>query len=75
MNVLFFTIDNVTSFRTRSIYMDLVNKFIREGHYVTVISVCEKRDQRPDIVRRIETDGGEVLKVFSPNVTISYILS
>ena len=69
MNVLFFTIDNVTSFRTRSIYMDLVNKFIREGHYVTVISVCEKRDQRPDIVRRIETDGGEVLKVFSPNVT------
>ncbi len=69
MNVLFLTIDNVTSFETRSIYMDLVNKFRREGHYITVISVCEKRDQRPGMPRYFEAESGEVIKVFSPNVT------
>lgn len=69
MNVLFITIDNVASFNNRSIYIDLVNKFRREGHYVTVISVCEKRDQKPDMPKRFEADGGEVIKVFSPNVT------
>ena len=69
MNVLFFTIDNVTSFKTRSIYMDLINKFRREGHYVTVVSVCEKRDQKSDTPRRFELEDGEIVKVFSPNVT------
>lgn len=69
MNVLFFTIDNVISFQTRSIYMDLVNKFINEGHYVTVISVCEKRNHDSDLPRRITAEGGEIIKVFSPNIT------
>lgn len=69
MNVLFITIDNVVSFNSRSIYIDLVNKFRREGHYVTVVSVCEKRDQKPDMPKRFEVDRGEVIKVFSPNVT------
>lgn len=69
MNVLFITIDNVVSFSSRSIYIDLVNKFRREGHYVTVVSVCEKRDQKPDMPKRFEVDRGEVIKVFSPNVT------
>lgn len=69
MNVLFITIDNVVSFNSRSIYIDLVNKFRREGHYVTVVSVCEKRDQKPDMPKRFEVAKGEVLKVFSPNVT------
>lgn len=69
MNVLFITIDNVVSLNSRSIYIDLVNLFRKEGHYVTVVSVCEKRDRKPDMPERFEVDGGEVIKVFSPNVT------
>ncbi len=69
MNVLFITIDNVFSFKTRSIYLDLANQFIREGHYVTLISVCEKRDRRPEMPKKIESEGAEIFKVFSPNIT------
>ena len=69
MDVLFLTIDNVTGFRTRSIYMDLANTFINHGHFVTILSVCEQRDAGPEVQPRIETDHAEIIRVFTPNVT------
>ena len=69
MNVLFLTIDHVTSFSDRSIYIDLVNQFIEKGCYVTVLSACEQREQRRNSSVYFEVDGGEVIKVLVPNVT------
>lgn len=70
MNVLFFTIENVSSFATRSIYMDLVNEFIEKGHYVTVISACEKRDSNKNFDSYFSLEGkGEIIRFVCPNVT------
>lgn len=70
MNVLFFTIENVSSFATRSIYMDLVNEFIEKGHYVTVISACEKRDSNKNFEPYFSLEGkGEIIRFVCPDVT------
>ena len=70
MNVMFITIENVKSFETRSIYMDLVNKFIEKGHYVTVLSACEKRDRNSSDSNYYSYDEkGEIFKVNTMNVT------
>lgn len=70
MNVMFLSIENYLDFNTRSIYMDLINEFRKKGHYVTVISACEKRDikdDKPVIVAR--DDYGEIRKIYVSNVT------
>ena len=70
MNVMFLSIENYLDFNTRSIYMDLINEFRKKGHYVTVISACEKRDikdDKPVIVAR--DDHGEIRKIYVSNVT------
>lgn len=70
MNVMFLSIENYLDFSTRSIYMDLINEFRKKGHYVTVISACEKRDikdDKPVIVAR--DDYGEIRKIYVSNVT------
>lgn len=70
MNILFLTIENYSDFNARSIYMDLINEFRRKGHYVTVISACEKRDfkkSKPEIIAR--DSNGEIRKIYVENVT------
>lgn len=70
MNVMFLSIENYLDFNTRSIYMDLINEFRKRGHYVTVISACEKRDikdDKPVIVAK--DDHGEIRKIYVSNVT------
>lgn len=70
MNVMFLTIDNYRDFNIRSIYMDLINELRARGHYVTVISACEKRDQSGDNnVNCASDEYGEIKKIYVPNVT------
>ena len=77
MNILFITIENYKSVSERSIYLDLVNKFIEKGHYVTTLSACESRDRNSVTTKkRIQFNGGEIIKVNIPNITkmSNYIL-
>ena len=69
MNILFFIIDNIQGFETRSIYMDLANTFIDHGHFVTVLSVCEKRNCSLVSTKYIQSKNAEIIRVPSPNVT------
>ena len=70
MNILFITIENYRDCNSRSIYMDMINEFIRCGHHVTVLSACEERDRKTDD-QPIYVVGGscEIRKVYVPNLT------
>ena len=70
MNVMFLTLENYTNFQGRSIYLDLVNKFIEKGHYVTVISAREERDAKAGDLDYYDCgESGEIYKVNTSNVT------
>ena len=70
MNVLFITIENYISFDGRSIYLDLINEFVSNGHFVTVLSAREERDKKEDSLDYYSIGGsGEIIKVDIPNVT------
>lgn len=70
MNIMFLTIENVIDLRARSIYMDLVNTFIKHGHYVTILSVREKRDRKQkDQDYYAVGDYAEIIKINTGNIT------
>lgn len=70
MNVLFLTISNIKDFNSRSLYIDLVKHFISQGHYVTVLSGCEKRARQSTDKDYYECGHeGEIYKVFLPDIT------
>ena len=70
MNIMFLSIENYSDFNARSIYMDLINEFRKQGHYVTVISACEQRDTKSEKPQIIASDrSGEIRKVYVANVT------
>lgn len=70
MNIMFITIENYIDFDTRSIYMDLVNEFVANGHFVTVLSAREERDNKGGLLDYYSLgDEGEIYKVNIPNVT------
>lgn len=70
MNVLFITIENYSSFDQRSIYMDLINELISRGHYVSVISACERRDKENCQIEFYQLPGkGDIRKIHIPNIT------
>ena len=70
MNILFITIENYKDCQCRSIYMDMINEFIRCGHYVTVLSACEARDRKQDdrYVYNV-SENCDIQKVYIPNLT------
>lgn len=69
MNVLFITIENYRNFNQRSIYLDLINEFIDNGHYVTILSACESRDKESCSHEYDFGEKGRIIKVFVPNIT------
>ena len=70
MNVLFLTISNIKDFNSRSLYIDLMKHFISQGHYVTVLSGCEKRARQSTDKDYYECGHeGEIYKVFLPDIT------
>ena len=70
MNVFFMTVDDVIDLSERSIYMDLINEFLDKGHYVTIASVCEKRNWPKRKFAKVYTDSKcEIYKIYTYNIT------
>lgn len=43
MNILFLTLADINSIDERGIYTDLLRKFVKEGHHVTIVTPKERR--------------------------------
>ena len=70
MNILFITVENYRDCSCRSIYMDMIKKFVQCGNHVTVLSACEERDQKCDDQLFYHVgENCEIQKVLIPNLT------
>ena len=65
MNILFLTLVNLTSLDGKSIYEDLLREFIRNGHYITVISPQSNHNSENTI---IELGNAKIIKVQIGNI-------
>ncbi|MGV8093739.1 MAG: glycosyltransferase family 4 protein [Mangrovibacterium sp.] len=54
MNILFLTLANINFLDDRGIYQDLLQKFVREGHMLTVVTPVERHRGIKTNIRRIE---------------------
>ncbi len=61
MNVLFLTLSRITEIETRSIYKDLMRKFVREGHNVYIVVPFERNTGRS--TELFESGGAKILGV------------
>ena len=66
MNVLFLTANDFISFRSRSIYADLMQEFMRNGHVVYVVSPNERHNKKKTYC--INEGQGKILRVSTGNI-------
>lgn len=66
MNILFLTLVGIDSLEERGIYQDLLRKFIREGHYVTIVTPVERRKKIKSNLRSFQ--GYSILQVKTFNI-------
>lgn len=70
MNVFFLSVDDIYDLTERSIYLDLAKYFINQGHFVTIASLCEKRNWKTiKIEETINIEGGEIYKIYTADIT------
>ena len=66
LNILFLTVARIDSIAERGIYTDLLRKFIKEGHHITMITPSERRYNRK--TQLIEEDGAKTLRIKTLNI-------
>lgn len=66
MNILFLTLVNISSLEERGIYQDLLLKFVREGHSVTIVTPVERRENIKTNIRFFK--GYSILQVKTFNI-------
>lgn len=66
MNILFLTLVSINSLEERGIYEDLLRKFVREGHVVTIITPVERRRKIESNIRHFK--GYSILQVRTLNI-------
>lgn len=66
MNILFLTLQSISSINKRGIYTDLLRKFRQEGHSVTVVTPMERRMGINTNLRQEE--GANILQVRTLNI-------
>ncbi len=72
MNILFLTLVEINSFDERGIYQDLLRKFIKEGHHISVVTAAERREQ---IKTNLQTfNNNYILQVKTLNIQKTNIL-
>jgi glycosyltransferase involved in cell wall biosynthesis len=74
VNILFFSMVNVSSMNERNMYTDLLREFIRLGNRVTMISPVEKRYQNNGAEECISGDGYRIIKPLIGNITNTPLL-
>ena len=67
MRVLYLTLNNMTDLNGTNIHSGLIKEFISHGHYVTIISPIQKRQNTSDKV--IKGEGYEIHKPHIGNIT------
>lgn len=72
MNVLFLTLVGIDNIEQRGIYQDLLRKFRKEGHDVTIVTPIERREQKKTNLRF--KDGVNILQVKTFNITKSHFI-
>ncbi len=66
MKILFLTLAKIDDIEQSGIYPDLLRKFRKENHEVTIVCPHERRFGLP--TRLIEKNGVKILNVWSPNI-------
>lgn len=54
MNIIFLTLVEINSLNEKGIYQDLLNKFVFEGHHVSIVTPVERRRKTPTILNKFE---------------------
>lgn len=72
MNVLFLTMDRITTIEERRIYPDLMRKFRDEGHNIYIVCPTERREGKPTSMS--EKGGVHILNVKTLNVQKANII-
>lgn len=72
MNILFLTLVCIDTIEQRGIYQDLLRKFRKEGHDVTIVTPIERREQKKTNLRF--NDGVNILQVKTFNITKSHFI-
>lgn len=67
MNIMYLTINNMVNLEGTNIHSGLIKEFISHGHYVTIISPIQKRQDTPDNI--IKGKGYEIHKPHIGNIT------
>lgn len=66
MNILFLTLVSIGSLEERGIYQDLLSKFVRERHNVTIVTPVERRKKIKSNIRSFK--GYSILQVKTFNI-------
>ncbi|MGU3376329.1 glycosyltransferase family 4 protein [Chryseobacterium sp. M5A1_1a] len=66
MNILFLTMVKVDSLYERGLYTDLLRKFLKEGHNITVVTPTERREKKA--THLFEFENHRILKVKTFNL-------
>lgn len=72
MNILFITLVKIGSIAERGIYPDLLRKFVKEGHNVTIVTPIERRYN--ESTKLYQDNGATILRVKTFNVLKTNII-
>lgn len=72
MNIVFLSLANINSLSDKGIYHDLLREFIKNGHYVTVISPSERREKKKSEI--IEFPIYKIIKIKTLNIQKTSII-
>jgi len=72
MNIVFLSLANINSLEDRGIYHDLLREFIKNGHYVTVISPTERREKKKSEV--IDYSSYKIIRIRTLNIQKTNII-
>lgn len=72
MNILFITLVKIGSIAERGIYPDLLRKFVKEGHNVTIVTPIERRYNKN--TKLYQDNGATILRVKTFNVLKTNII-
>ena len=66
MNILFLTLGKVTTINDKSIYLDLLRCFVRDGHKVFIVTISERRNKQKTKLEK--SDNVSILHVKTGNI-------
>ena len=72
LNILFLTLVSIDSLNERGIYQDLLRKFVKEGHEVTIVTPVERRRKLKTNISHF--DSYSILQVKTLNITKTNII-